>query len=372
MRLESARSLKLELLEQVVQPLITGATRARAAGARAFAGEMKALGMAPDPSLNGVGARAVSDVPEVQRSLALGVAPHGTGYRLAIRLQRPALRQSQIVEHLTRKAHGEVDVRLVGRIDKRPKPRRVATRRPPAAAAATLMPWYQGNTRPLLIGASVGHVDITAGTIGAFVRRGKTSCILSNNHVLANEDQGKVGDWVLQRARFDGGKQAERVARLSHWVRLKPHGANLVDAALAAIENGIEYDASMLRGLVGGRNRKLSGLGPEFVDEGSTVYKVGRTTGARRGRVTAFGLDNVVVNYDLGNMRFDDQIEVEGSGSSSFSDGGDSGSLIVDSRMAAIALLFAGSEAGGRNGAGLTYANPIRRVLADLGAELLP
>jgi hypothetical protein len=302
------------------------------------------------------------------------VAPHGKCYRLAVRLQRPALRHSAIVEHLTRRARGEVDVRLIGRVDKRPGARRVSTRRPAAAvaAAAAAAPWYQGDTRPLLIGASVGHVDVTAGTIGGFARRGGATCILSNNHVLANEDRSKAGDWVLQRARYDGGRTpGERVARLAHWVRFRPRGVNLVDAALAAIEDGIEHHPRRLRGLVGGKDRTLKGLGPAFLDEGATVYKVGRTTGPRRGRVTAFGLDNVVVGYDLGNLRFDDQIEIEGSGTRPFSDGGDSGSLIVDKRMRAVALLFAGSEAGGRNGAGLTYANPIRRVLDDLGAELL-
>ena len=79
----------------------------------------------------------------------------------------------------------------------------------------------------------------------------------------------------------------------------------------------------------------------------------------------------MVVNYDVGNLRFDGQIEIEGAGSKSFSDGGDSGSLIVNSRMQAVALLFAGSDTGGRNGAGLTYANPIHRVLNELGATLL-
>ena len=39
--------------------------------------------------------------------------------------------------------------------------------------------------------------------------------------------------------------------------------------------------------------------------------------------------------------------------------------------MQAIALLFAGSDAGGANDLGLTYANPIQRVLKDLKATLL-
>jgi hypothetical protein len=90
-----------------------------------------------------------------------------------------------------------------------------------------------------------------------------------------------------------------------------------------------------------------------------------------RGRVTAFELDNVVVGYDLGNLRFDNQIEIEGAGDEAFSAGGDSGSLIVvaDSREA-IALLFAGGDVGGSNGKGLTYANPLRTVLDKLKIDL--
>ena len=51
--------------------------------------------------------------------------------------------------------------------------------------------------------------------------------------------------------------------------------------------------------------------------------------------------------------------------------GGDSGSLIVDREMRAVALLFAGGETGGTNGLGLTFANPIGAVLSALKAALL-
>jgi hypothetical protein len=291
------------------------------------------------------------------------VAPYGREYRLAIRLQRAALKDSPLVEQLTKRARGEVDIRMVGRIDKRaPSPQRGRPR----------IPWYLRNTRPLLIGASVGHVKVTAGTLGAFVERGGAVCLLSNNHVLANEDEAAPRDWILQRARLDGGRSPrERVARFSGAVRLKRRGANLVDAAVAALEEGQDFDPRLLRDLVRGADRKLKGLGAAFLDEGAVVYKLGRTTGPTKGRVTAFDVDNVVVNYDLGNLRFDGQVEIEGSGTRAFSDGGDSGSLIVDSAMRAVALLFAGSDTGGRNGAGLTYANPIRRVMKDLKAKLL-
>lgn len=104
--------------------------------------------------------------------------------------------------------------------------------------------------------------------------------------------------------------------------------------------------------------------------ESVRVAKLGRTTGLTRGRVTAFELDNVTVGFDLGALGFDNQIEIEGGGSGPFSAGGDSGALIVGADRRAVALLFAGSDQGGANGQGLTYANPIHAVLDALQIEL--
>jgi len=330
-----------------------------------WAGRLRGRG----PVAFGVSARPLETVPKIPRSIALGVARHQGDYKLAVRVQRPSLVQSPLMDRLTTEARGEVDVRVVGRIDKRAKARRAA---PAPVMEAAVIPWYQKNTRPLSIGASVGHVDVTAGTITAFVKRGNAIYLLSNNHVLAKEDRARTGDRILQRATYDGGRDpSERVARLRFWIKLKKTGANSVDAAIAEIDKGILHDASRLRGLVNGMDRKLAGVGPASVDEGDAVFKIGRTTGPTAGRITAFDLDNVIVNYDIGNLRFDGQIEIEGAGSTAFSDGGDSGSLIVNAKMEATALLFAGGDSGGSNGLGLTYANPIRQVLKDLKATLL-
>lgn len=349
MQLDSAQGLKQQLLQDLIVPF---------AASEPFA----------------VGARPLDTVPRPPRSIAVGVAPHNGEYRLAIRLQRPSLVDSPIVDQLTREAKGEVDIRLIGRIDKRPtrragQPRRLKI---PTSAQQAARPWYQLDARPLLIGASIGHVKITAGTTGAFVRRGTAVHVLSNNHVLANEDQAKTNDWILQRAPYDGGKQpAERIARLKQWVRLKPAGTNFIDCAIAAIQPRIAYDAGRLRQLVSNADRKLAGVATGPLDAGDFVYKVGRTTGPTKGRVTAFDVDNLVIGYDVGNLRFDNQIEIEGTGRTAFSDGGDSGSLIVNESMQAVALLFAGGDQGGSNGLGLTYANPIPRVLSELKATLL-
>ena len=47
------------------------------------------------------------------------------------------------------------------------------------------------------------------------------------------------------------------------------------------------------------------------------------------------------MEYDLGNLRFDNQIA--GAGAKAFSDGGDSGSLLANSERQGVALLFAGT-----------------------------
>ena len=165
--------------------------------------------------------------------------------------------------------------------------------------------------------------------------------------------------------------RGDDVAQLRPWVRYKTSKPNLLDCALAEVDSGVPIDHGTLRGLVNGKDRELKGLGPEVVDPGEVVYKVGRTTGATKGKVTAFDIDNLVVNFEVSNLIFENQIEIEGTGKKPFSDGGDSGALIVNARMEAVALLFAGSEVGGKNKQGLTYANPIHDVLEALDAKLL-
>src|SRR4030095_14056373 len=220
---------------------------------------------------------------------------------------------------------------------------------------ARAQPWYQSKQRPLLIGSSTGFLAsgfIMAGTLGCFVRsRSSTALyILSNNHVLADENRYPKGGSIVQPGTLDGGSPtADRVAKLSRFVRLEPGQANFVDCAIAKLNYAGQRDGVLV---------------------GDVVHKVGRTTGVRHGRVTAFELDGVAVEYEIGVISFDDQIEIEGAGNNSFSDAGDSGSLIVDDEMRAVALLFAGGDHGGSNGKGLTYANPIAAVLKALKVKL--
>lgn len=354
MKLDSARGLKAHLMESLVESMAmpvrggTAETRKRklTKGLRA--------GVADDDFDLAMAAQPIETVLGVQRSIALGVArkENRSEFTLAVRVQRPSLLHGSLVEQIRKDSKGEVDVRLIGRIAKRTPTR----------------PWYQGRQRPLLMGCSVGHEMVTAGTLGAFVRRKGSDAwhILSNNHVLANENLAEIGDRIVQPGRYDGGRvPRDAVGTLHYSVKLSASKTNLVDAAVAVLLPGVDCDPLGIRDSAGTVIGQLKGLGAEFLDEDQMVGKIGRTTGWTEGRVTAFELDNVVVSYDMGNVRFDDQIEIEGAGAYSFSDGGDSGSLIVDPEFRAVGLLFAGGDSGGSNGLGLTYANPIRTVLSS-------
>jgi hypothetical protein len=331
MRLESARELKQNLFETVLAP-----------------GPLQLLAQSV-----GTPARPLPQAVH-SRLLAVGITRRAGGdYVLAVRVQSQLLVGSEPVARIVEQARGEAEVRYIGRVHK------------------LQAPWQQLRTRPLKIGVSVGHYQITAGTLGCFVRAtdatgGVGVMGLSNNHVLANENQAARGDDILQPGAYDGGKRPDDVvAQLDRFEALRISGSNVVDCAAAALAEGIGFDAGTITGA-----GTLTGVAEEPAGD-DAVAKMGRTTGLTRGRVTAFEVDNLVISYDSGDLRFDNQIEVESTGSGPFSQGGDSGSLIVDGAVKGLALLFAGSDTGGTNGLGLTYANPFRDVLARLNVELV-
>ena len=73
--------------------------------------------------------------------------------------------------------------------------------------------------RPAPGGVSIGHRDITAGTLGCLVQKDGQRLILSNNHVLANSNQAEIGDPILQPGPYDGGTYpADSIAALADFV----------------------------------------------------------------------------------------------------------------------------------------------------------
>ncbi|MFC8599288.1 hypothetical protein [Isoptericola sp. NPDC057191] len=293
-------------------------------------------------------------------TLSLGLAPQGDGgFAVAVRYRLGVPTARSFARRLAAEAGDDVDVRRTGRIRTlTPQPR------PPVVTARAL--GETGRVRPLRPGVSVAHVDVTAGTLGAFVVKADDDgarYVLSNYHVLAGSPAAQVGDVVVQPGPADGGgAPRDRVGTLAQVVPLAPGQPATVDAALALLDDGIDVDPTYPVGAV---TTTAVAVG------GESVEKIGRTTAHTQGRVTAIEMDDVVVGYgdELGVLSFDNQIEVEGVGGA-FSRGGDSGSLVYREDGVALGLLFAGSETGGADGSGLTYCNPVDAVLQALGVTL--
>ena len=223
--------------------------------------------------------------------------------------------------------------------------------------------------RPAPLGYSVGHPSITAGTIGARVRNAAGSVfVLSNNHVLANSNEAVNGDPTLQPGPFDGGTAADQIGTLYGFKPIDFSGGNnTFDAAIA-----ISTSADLGNATPGddGYGTPNSGIWGDANNDGVfdnknallnlAVQKYGRTTKLTKGHVT--GINGIIdVCYEViwifcvQSAHYVDQIII---GQAGFSDGGDSGSLIVtdDADKRPVALLFAGS-------ANETIANRIDLVL---------
>jgi hypothetical protein len=229
-----------------------------------------------------------------------------------------------------------------------------------------------GRFRPAPGGVSIGHYQITAGTLGVVVRDRSTGerLILSNNHVLANSNDAQIGDPILQPGPYDGGRvDTDTIAHLYRFVNIQyntqpgtcslagmyadvgnaiaklvgsshrvqtiqvnTQAANRVDAALAKpVSDGDVLDEILNIGTVSGTVTPSLGL---------AVRKMGRTTGLTTGTINIIDA-TVTVTYGAGKSATYDGQLVAGP----MSQGGDSGSLVVAAAQPkAVGLLFAGSE----------------------------
>jgi hypothetical protein len=236
--------------------------------------------------------------------------------------------------------------------------------------AATDLPkgidWYRSARRPLVLGCSISHQDGGTGSLGGFVMTDRDRpCVLSCSHVLARCGDAIVGDWVHQPGRADKELAARtRVAQLSNFTVFTTEGVNTTDAAIAELndaadigEGNVFPDApgvsARLRRYVGKKMR----LFPEGekLQKDETVYKLGRTTGFRTGRISAVSIDNLPVSvpslkgdsYTV--FLFDNALQIEWTDPKlQFSAPGDSGSLVFtqrDRQLYALGLVFAGGYA---------------------------
>ena len=240
--------------------------------------------------------------------------------------------------------------------------------------------------RPAPGGVSIGHVNITAGTLGCIVKKGDIRYILSNNHVLACSNDAERGDAIIQPGTHDKGIYPDdHIAELFDFVPINftgiPSGCpvsgafiavingilhlirsktrlqsviqaeeNLVDAAIARpLKNEDVSDEIMEIGTVEGMKSAILGM---------KIQKSGRTTGLTTGEVTQVDV-TVNVQYGEGKLAsFSDQIM-----SGKMCEGGDSGSAVLDMDGYLCGLLFGGSDTS-------MVANRIENVFELLNIHL--
>lgn len=262
-------------------------------------------------------------------------------------------------------------------------------------------------------GVSIGHYMVSAGTLGGIVfdRHTGEPLLLSNNHVLANSNEGEIGDAILQPGPTDHGLRPDDVvAKLHRFEMLRffsdtgsgisppsqppplfpPGGCdiaeafvtignalsklsgsskrlatvqapkaqigapiypNRVDAALARPINPMLFQQNIVE--IGRPN------GSKLAQIGMRIRKHGRTTGYTEGSVT---LMNATVDVSYGDnlqARFSGQVIA-----TPISQGGDSGALIIEGdSLKVVGLLFAGSRRA-------TIFTPIQTVLDVMEIDL--
>src|SRR5690242_8433364 len=162
----------------------------------------------------------------------------------------------------------------------------------PTAAAAT-----SRFARPVPIGVSTGNLNdlvyfktfCTAGTLGARLKGANNKYYaLSNNHVYAVENLGKVGDPIIQPGQADNGCMstvADKIGTLAAFVPLKfaSTATNTVDAAVGLVTTGTVKNATP----TGGYGTPSATLKTATLN--MAVQKFGRTTSLTHGTVS--GLD---------------------------------------------------------------------------------
>lgn len=238
--------------------------------------------------------------------------------------------------------------------------------------------------RPAPGGVSIGHYQITAGTLGCLVYKDRRPMILSNNHVLANLNEAQIADPILQPGAYDGGTPLDsEIAKLWEFIEIKILGpsncsiakaianiinfwarlfsrrtrlipvigfeTNLVDCAIAKPNQDGDIKSTILG--VG------SIIGEAEAVVGMKVKKSGRSSGLTYGEIKQV---NVTANVNVGDSRmalFTDQFAM-----GAMSEPGDSGSVILTEDNRCVGLLFAGSET-------ITLANRWTNVKTKLSLD---
>lgn len=221
---------------------------------------------------------------------------------------------------------------------------------------------FRRRIRPVIAGYSVGTPEGsgTAGLIVSDRRRPRSRYILSNNHVLVNENTNRYSPTLQPGAADNGTSSKDQIGKMTRYIKLHKNRPNYLDAALST---------PLRRNLLAPKYAVFGNV-PGYVTTykiGDRMKKVGRTTGVVAGRVESIHTD-IQVDYgsygNLGTITFKNQSVIRGTKPVSLS--GDSGSVWLTERgNQAAAVNFAGSDEGR-----LSIAYPIDWFMKVFGTRV--
>ncbi len=210
--------------------------------------------------------------------------------------------------------------------------------------------------RPAPGSVSIGHPNVTAGTLGGRVcYNGNCNCFLSNSHVMGGLHGAVVGDPIYQPGVYDGGTASDIIGNIVAIVYAQA-GTNYVDAAIACGTASTVYPEIYGIGAVDNIETDIT--------IGMTATKCGRTTGCTRLTLVATDVCSKI-GYQLKKNK--PPVYYTYCGQTLWSGeatGGDSGSFIVSDDKEMMALLFAGNDSG------QILANPAASVFETTGGYL--
>jgi hypothetical protein len=222
-----------------------------------------------------------------------------------------------------------------------------------------------------------------AGTLGALVRdAGGVLYGLSNNHVTGGCNHAQSQMPILAPGVLDVSPMGFDPITIGYHER----GLDMVPGIPGAIAVNKNLDAALFKIRDEARVSSMQGSSYDTpsnvraIKPNMNVEKVGRTTGHTKGIVRGQAQSAFAIHYALtgvgysftSQVYFDPLFVIEGSGES-FSEEGDSGSLVtyVDdtSERQAVGLIVGGLKGG--VGTGYSLVLPIESILNALGVELV-
>jgi hypothetical protein len=276
-------------------------------------------------------------------------------YHIAVRVSEGGATEELVKQKVVEALHADeadIEVKVTA------QPRIIPTTRRNAEADAAA----------LAIGSLVHRQDNPTGTLGFFARIRSEVGFVSCNHVLTDPTHFTIGAPI-----FAPG-QANSIATLRHVAALRGgSGRKAADCAFARIDQlppnpGLLPDGKSISAIPAKVRRGL----PVVKASGSAPFLKGRITACRMWRWIPYPGSADRPGF---SVLFRDIFEIESTTKDdhldevkAFSDPGDSGSLICtdipdEPQRQPVGLLFAETDAGGPDNSGVSYANPITRVM---------